>query len=590
MAQKNILKAQWFWQDYNGTAWNNVQYANSGEEGLGSYVYPKGKSRPKSLFYHYQVSGIDSTKHKLDKVEFVIIIRKFKESENYLPTIKVFTGDNNAPYKTAPIKTVSSYTRRKNQFWYDEYTLAYNITGVTIAQLKNIIIEVDWKNSKVNYQTTISVNRGRLEVQYSNKQPKWSLYNTLFKYSETIDGTIGWKLTAKNTGDCGNNTITLNLPKGMSVASSSGDGSYNSSTKVWTVKNICKNGSATRVFYLKSNNVGTKDIKATNNSTYAVNPYIIRQVTWLPSLPTIEEIPVANNRDDIVTYTFYDTFAKETEQYFDMQIIGMSENHQQGIGCYTLTTSNNVQLTTPLRTHVELLDSTNVDELITTSSFTHNGITISVVDNGICLTTLDETQDFMANIRVYMYCSNDNDGTITTSANNMDWTDTFPILPYRKNIFLVDSTPSRDYAYVQNSVNIGAEETWTIRTKNHRHNFFDEKKDLMEIEIEDQIAYIGVIPLSRCHKADVTADSKNTLIENRYLNRAYYGKKGDYSEKIKMTLRMAWYDVATLQGLCEMDKPIPIDTIPYFPDGDPLNHRGWAEISGVTNIKKINDI
>ena len=57
-----------------------------------------------------------------------------------------------------------------------------------------------------------------------------------------------------------------------------------------------------------------------------------------------------------------------------------------------------------------------------------------------------------------------------------------------------------------------------------------------------------------------------------------------------MTLRIAWYDVATLQGLCEMDKPIPIDTIPNRADGDPLNHRGWAEIYEVTNIKKINDL
>ena len=138
-------------------------------------------------------------------------------------------------------------------------------------------------------------------------------------------------------------------------------------------------------------------------------------------------------------------------------------------------------------------------------------------------------------------------------------------------------------------MNIGAETNWTINAKAHRHNFLDESKDAMTIDIEEQIAYIGVVPLSRCHKADVTADSKNTLIENRYLNRAYYGKKGDYSENIKMTLRIPWYDVATLQGLCEMDKPIPIDTIPYYPDGDPLNHRGWAEISGVTNIKKIND-
>ena len=171
MAKKTLKKAQWFWEDYVGAKWNNVQVANSGEEGLGSYVHPQGKNsksqyRPKSLFYHYQVTGIDSSKYKLDNVYFVLIIRKFKPSENNLPTIKVFTGDNNAPYKKDPIKKVSSYTRRKNDYWYDEYTLAYSLKGVTISQLKNIIIEVDWSRTKVSYATTISVNRGRLEVEY----------------------------------------------------------------------------------------------------------------------------------------------------------------------------------------------------------------------------------------------------------------------------------------------------------------------------------------------------------------------------------------------------------------------------------------
>ena len=57
-----------------------------------------------------------------------------------------------------------------------------------------------------------------------------------------------------------------------------------------------------------------------------------------------------------------------------------------------------------------------------------------------------------------------------------------------------------------------------------------------------------------------------------------------------MTLRIPWYDVATLEGLVEMDKPVPIDTCPDLPDGDPLNHRGWAEIHGVNGIRKINDM
>lgn len=586
MAKKILRKAQWFWEDYVGAKWNNVQVANSGEEGLGSYVHPQGKNsksqyKPKSLFYHYQVTGIDSSKYKLDNVYFVLIIRKFKPSENNLPTIKVFTGDNNAPYKKDPIKKVSSYTRRKNDYWYDEYTLAYSLKGVTISQLKNIIIEVDWSRTKVSYATTISVNRGRLEVEYSLQDPKWALYSTVSPTSATTNDKVAWKLTVKNTGYCSSsNSVSLSLPKGVSVVSSTGKGAYNNTTKTWTFGQVCKGGSVTRTFYLKSSSVGLKSLKATNSSSLVTNKSVTQNVTFIQYIPPPKP-------KDVVTYTFYDesSFEKEPYQYFDINIQGYGNNHiGEEYVCYNLATSENVEMYLPLRTTAELIDdNNNIVELVTDSS-------IADTDNKLCLHLERISDDFVANIRVYMYCEDDTYGTVTTTQGNNTWSKEFDIFPKRGVRLSTDDIISRDTTYVTNSINIGVPNIWTIRANVSRNNFFDEKKEAMEITIEDRIAYIGVIPLSRCHKADVTADSKNSLIENRYLNRAYYGKKGDYSEDIKMTLRIAWYDVATLQGLCEMDKPIPIDTIPNRADGDPLNHRGWAEIYEVTNIKKINDL
>ena len=583
MPKKIIRKSTWFWEDYVGAKWNNVQAANSGEEGLGSYVHPQGKNsksqyKPKSLFYHYQLTGIDSSKYKLDSVYFVLIIRRFKPSENNLPTIKVFTGDNNAPYKKDPIKKVSSYTRRKNDYWYDEYTLAYSLKGVTIAQLKNIIIEVDWSRTKVSYATTISVNRGRLEVNYSLQDPKWALYSSISPTSATTNDKVAWKLTVKNSGYCSSsNSVKLSLPKGVSVVSSTGKGAYNNTTKTWTFGKVCKGGSVTRTFYLKSSSVGLKSLKATNSSNLVVNKSVTQNVTFIQYIPPPQP-------KDIITYTFYDTFEKEPYQYFDINIQGYGSNHiGEEYVCYNLATSENVEMYLPLRTTAELIDdNNNIVELVTDSS-------ISDTDNKLCLHIERISDDFVANIRVYVYLLDDTTGTITTTQGDNTWTKEFDILPQRGVKLFTDDLISRDTTYVTNSVNIGVPNIWTIRANVSRNNFFDEKKEAMEISIEDRIAYIGVIPLSRCHKADVTADSKNSLIENRYLNRAYYGKKGDYSEDIKMTLRIPWYDVATLQGLCEMDKPIPIDTIPNRADGDPLNHRGWAEIYEVTNIKKIND-
>lgn len=577
------MKAQWLWQDYTGAKWQNLKWGNTGDD-KAAYVYPQGKNsqsryKPKSLFYHYQMKGINANKYKLDSVNFVLVIGKFNTKSNDLPTIKVFTGDNNAPYRKKPIKVVKSYTHLKNKYDFDSHTLQFNLKGVTIAQLKNLIVEVDWSRTNITGSSTISVNRARLVVNYSLQSPKWALYSSISPTSATTNDKVAWKLTVKNTGYCSSsNRVSLSLPKGVSVVSSTGKGAYNNTTKTWTFGKVCKGGSVTRTFYLKSSSVGLKSLKATNSSSLVTNKSVTQNVTFIQYIPPPQP-------KDIITYTFYDTFEKESYQYFDINIQGYGSNHiGEEYVCYNLATSENVEMYLPLRTTAELIDdNNNIVELVTDSS-------IADTDNKLCLHIERISDDFVANIRVYMYCLDDTIGTITTTQGNNTWSKEFDILPQRGVKLFTDDLISRDTTYVTNSVNIGVPNIWTIRANVSRNNFFDEKKEAMEISIEDRIAYIGVIPLSRCHKANVTADSKNSLIENRYLNRAYYGKKGDYSEDIKMTLRIPWYDVATLQGLCEMDKPIPIDTIPQRADGDPLNHRGWAEIYEVTNIKKINDL
>ncbi len=614
MAQKILRKAKWFWEDYVGAKWNNVNVANTGE-GLGAYCYPQGKNskskyKPKSLFYHYQVTGIDSNKYKIDDVRFVIILRKFNPQHNDYPTIKVFNGDNNAPYRTEPIKTVSTFTKLKNQYDYDNYTLSFSLKGVTIAQLKNLIVEVDWHRSKVSYETVISVNRGRLEVNYSLQNPKWAIYSSVSPTSTTTNGKIAWKLTVKNKGYCASENVTLSLPKGVTVVSSTGKGTYNNTNKTWSIPTTCKNGSVTRTFYLKSSSVGNKTLTATQSSSYVVNKKITDTAIFNEYIPPIQP-------QEHIYYTFYETYAKEPS-YFDITINGVHNGLETH--CYEINIPNGLTVSYPLASSmIDLNSNENVKRFVnnTTKCFNklmpyNDGETtfdyscfyyiadfedgemdfIITDNNKVCLKVENVYDDFEAHLRIPVRASSDNDYTITVHSDdsNKYYNGVLEVLEERGLAMIVDGDVSRDKTYVPNSINIGVPNIWTVRGDVSRNNFFDEKKEAMEISIEDRIAYIGVIPLSRCHKADVTADSKNSLIENRYLNRAYYGKKGDYSEDIKMTLRIPWYDVATLQGLVEMDKPIPIDTIPNRADGDPLNHRGWAEIYEVTNIKKINDM
>lgn len=128
-----------------------------------------------------------------------------------------------------------------------------------------------------------------------------------------------------------------------------------------------------------------------------------------------------------------------------------------------------------------------------------------------------------------------------------------------------------------------------INCESSKFCFFEELGSDYEVLIEEPSAYIGCVGLEKAHQADNTANTENGKISNNYLNRTYKGKTGDITEDIGMELFLSPAKVATLQGLVGMDKPIPLNLVPHMLDGDPLNHRGWAELYKVGNIKKINN-
>ena len=96
----------------------------------------------------------------------------------------------------------------------------------------------------------------------------------------------------------------------------------------------------------------------------------------------------------------------------------------------------------------------------------------------------------------------------------------------------------------------------------------------------DDLDYIGCIPLEHLH-FDPKSTYKDTLIDSRYKNKRYMGKKLASDEDITLNVRLHPQQVTTLQGLIDMDKPIPINANHRSFESDALNHRGWAEIYGV---------
>ena len=561
-----------------GAKWQNLVYARTGE-GFGAYVYPQGKNspteyKPKDLCYIYKYNKIDPSKYKVGNVYWTVVFRKYNLNKNNFPKIRIYRGKKG---DNTFIREINTFTKLDNILEYDNHTLQFNLGALTVADLKSLIIKVVWDKTKSTEASEISINRARLSINYLPLKPKFSLYATPSLATITNNDVFSWNLTVKNTGDSGSGTVTIQLPTGVEVVSAN-KSTYNPTTKKWSYS-LGANKSDVLQLRLRFPYIGQYILTAKNDSTYAVNKTATSTVNVEQYYP--------NPNTERIVYTFYQNFAFE-DGYFDVGIYGVYNGEQ--VHCYDITIPQGLNVDMPIRDSlIDLEQGSNIDRIIRTGDAEY---TITE-DNRICLKVNDVLTNFEVHIRIPFH-NTGGDGTydITTHSidSNTDYIGELLILGARGMILQPSSAISKDKMYVYNSMNVGSPNVWTVRAKASSKNFFDERKDTMEIELEQMIAYIGVIPLSRCHKADVTADSKNTLIENRYLNRAYYGKKGDYSESIKMTLRMPWYDVATLQGLVEMDKPIPIDTIPNRADGDPLNHRGWAEISGVTNIKKINDL
>ena len=97
----------------------------------------------------------------------------------------------------------------------------------------------------------------------------------------------------------------------------------------------------------------------------------------------------------------------------------------------------------------------------------------------------------------------------------------------------------------------------------------------------EQLDYIGCVPLEHLH-FDPKSTYKDKLLDTHYKNKRYMGKELASDEDITLNVRLHPQQVTTIQGLIDMDKPVPINANHRCFEGDALNHRGWAEIYAVT--------
>ncbi len=559
------------WQDYTGAKWSNlsaVQYPDN----KATYSNPTGKSssssyRPKSLFFQFNRT-FDSDKYVLDKSYVVVHIKR--TSANAYPTLKAFVGNANTPYNSKPKCTVKAPEKvvKDSEGW--GVHAYYKLSGISLVSFKKLIIELDWSRTTASGKSEVRVGWVGINVYLKENNPsKITLSQKLSSNNITLGGKVTWTITATQKGDNGSQSYLIELPPSCKLISKSvTNGTYNSTTGQWNV-NLTKGKSSVLTFVLEPLGVGIYEGR--------VNSTKIPIITLLYADFGVNEPERIDTYG--ITYTFYNDCYVRNLSYFDIRICGETNtslerhNHVTAI----LEDKDYDVLVHPVYKTAEILeDSFNID----------GGLIAPTTDDVPNINfKLQQLGSYCLHLRVPVWSWDS--GYVNVSCNGTEGV--FELLPIPHNVLAIAPSKNKNKIAVT-SVNIGSPVEWTIRAKANKHNFMKINDETLTMTIEEPPAYIGCVRLSRGHSADVTASVNNSLIEDRYRNRVYMGKAGDYTEDISMKLRILPEDVATLEGLVEFDKPVPIDTIPELWDGNPLNHRGWAELYKISNIKKVNDM
>lgn len=105
----------------------------------------------------------------------------------------------------------------------------------------------------------------------------------------------------------------------------------------------------------------------------------------------------------------------------------------------------------------------------------------------------------------------------------------------------------------------------------------------------EKVAYIGSVPIKMSHY-EPDHDFTNKGLSESFKNTTYKGKEMIYEEDTSLKIKAPPKDWTTWQGLTKLDKPIPVNAVPKAFEGDVLNHRGWAEITGIKGVSKTNPL
>ena len=156
-----------------------------------------------------------------------------------------------------------------------------------------------------------------------------------------------------------------------------------------------------------------------------------------------------------------------------------------------------------------------------------------------------------------------------------------PQLPFKFDLNRISSK----YTRVSRQLNKSTMDSYVLECAGDSSTRFNIKSNAQSY-VETEKIFIGPIPLSRSHSKP-TGSTTQTLLSRQYKNRVILKKKGDYEDKVDVTLRLKPNELATIKGLAKLDTPTPVH-LANVSAWNPLTVHGWIELYGTSSEKEIN--
>jgi len=473
---------------------------------------------------------------------------------------------------------------------YDTYTYVMNRKNIETSKIKNRDINMDvfgidleffdafTKDKADNKTGKVGIHWVKCTIKYELPDAKYQIYSPVDYWDEAVSGN------------------QPNLPSTIKGTKNNPHIAY--TNEKFPLKAILKNGSLAKnsnksvIFEFPKHTqvVGTPicDGQWSNNTwTVSLPAQTVRNLNFWIKSKRIGLSYITCTIGDKKYYYYYYVNAYNSEGFSDIVLSEVGDLHIRHRGCINILLEGNsldnlVSLSLSEKTNMSYVDWSLDDNCVNVQEI------VSKNDGG-CTVLLNTEGDYTLSIN---YCFYPLDSTVGLTVTNLDEpshhvSSSFDVDdPYQYSIGIIPYYAKISSHRVVSDIETNSSVIPIVADEVDANMVMGECSIVMDKW--NELDYIGCIPLEQTH-FQPKSTYKDTLLDTRYKNKRYMGKKLATDEDITLNVRLHPQQVTTLQGLIDMDKPIPINANHKCFEGDSLNHRGWCEIYAVKTEQTGNN-